>query len=240
MRRVALSIAVGALVSASTVVWAQGFKKISELLTGYQEVPSVSTTGTGDFNARISNDGSRIDWELSYADLEGAVQQAHIHFGQKGVNGGISVFLCTNLGNGPAGTQPCPAPPATISGTILAADVSPNIPATAAARTQGINTGEIDELIKAIRAGATYVNVHSTTWPGGEIRSQINGNLHGALSFLFSMKALRPGYVLVNRCVLTTETVVDQHSQTFVIVTQQSVGARCASDLQRPLGSRKW
>ncbi|HEU4770201.1 MAG TPA: CHRD domain-containing protein [Pyrinomonadaceae bacterium] len=176
MRRVALSIAVVALVSASTVVWAQGFKKISELLTGYQEVPSVSTTATGEFNARISNDESRIDWELSYADLEGAIQQAHIHFGQKGVNGGISVFLCTNLGNGPAGTQPCPAPPATISGTILAADVSPNIPATAAARTQGINTGEIDELIKAIRAGATYVNVHSTLWPGGEIRSQIDGN----------------------------------------------------------------
>ena len=66
----------------------------------------------------------RIEWELSYADLEGAVQQAHIHFGQKGVNGRISVFLCTNLGNGPAGTQPCPAPPATISGTIVAADVS--------------------------------------------------------------------------------------------------------------------
>ncbi|HSK64290.1 MAG TPA: CHRD domain-containing protein, partial [Pyrinomonadaceae bacterium] len=81
-----------------------------------------------------------------------------------------------NLGNGPAGTQPCPAPPATISGTIFAADVSPNIPATAAARTQGINTGEIDELIRAMRAGATYVNVHSTTWPGGEIRSQIDGN----------------------------------------------------------------
>ncbi|HET9525195.1 MAG TPA: CHRD domain-containing protein [Pyrinomonadaceae bacterium] len=176
MRRVALSIAVVALVSASTVVWAQGFKKISEILTGWQEVPSVSTTGNGEFNARISNDESRIDWELSYADLEGAIQQAHIHIGNKGVNGGISVFLCTNLGNGPAGTQPCPAPPATISGTILAADVSPNIPATLAARNQGLNTGEIDELIKAIRAGATYVNVHSTTWPGGEIRSQIDGN----------------------------------------------------------------
>ncbi len=176
MRRLVVSIAVIALVSASSIVFAQGFKKISEFLTGYEEVPSVSTTNNGEFNARISNDGSRIDWELSYAELEGAVQQAHIHFGQKGVNGGISVFLCTNLGNGPAGTQPCPPPPATISGTILAADVSPNIPATAAARTQGINTGEIDELIRAMRAGATYVNVHSTLWPGGEIRSQINGN----------------------------------------------------------------
>jgi hypothetical protein len=176
MRRLVGSIAVIALVSASAVVMGQGFKKISELLTGYQEVPSVSTTASGTFNARISNDGSQIEWELSYSDLEGAIQQSHIHFGQKGVNGGISVFLCTNLGNGPAGIQPCPAPPATISGTIVAADVSPNIPATAAARTQGINTGEIDELIKAMRAGATYVNVHSTLWPGGEIRSQIDGN----------------------------------------------------------------
>lgn len=177
MRRLLLSVAVLALLSASTIVLAQGgFKRISEFLTGYQEVPSVSTDAGGTFNARISNDGSKIDWELSYSDLEGAVQQAHIHFGQKGVNGGISVFLCTNLGNGPAGIQPCPAAPATISGTIMAADVSPNIPATLAARNQGINTGEIDELIKAMRAGTTYVNVHTTMWPGGEIRSQINGN----------------------------------------------------------------
>ena len=35
---------------------------------------------------------------------------------------------------------------------------------------------EFDELLRAIRAGATYVNVHSTRWPGGEIRSQIDGN----------------------------------------------------------------
>ena len=152
MRRLAMLITVVALVSGTTVALAQGFKKISEFLIGYQEVPSVSTTGNGTFNARISNDESRIDWELSYSDLEGAVQQSHIHFGNKGVNGGITVFLCTNLGNGPAGTQPCPAPPATISGTIVAADVSPNIPATALARTQGLNTGEIDELIAALDA----------------------------------------------------------------------------------------
>jgi len=89
------------------------------------------------------------------------------------VNGGISVFLCTNLGNGPVGTQSCPPPPAVISGRIFAADVSPNIAATAAARTQGLNTGEIEELVAAMRAGATYVNVHTTLWPGGEVRSQI-------------------------------------------------------------------
>jgi len=171
MRRLVTLIAVVALVSVSTLVFAQGFKRISELLTGYEETPSaVSTTGNGTFNAVISNDASRIDWELSYNDLEGAVQQAHIHFGQLSVTGPISVFLCTNLGNGPAGTQPCPAPPATISGSIVAADV------TNLANERGISAGQLDELIKAIRAGATYVNIHSTRWPGGEIRSQIDGN----------------------------------------------------------------
>jgi len=175
MRRVALSIAVLALAAVATIVWAQGgFKRISEDLTGYEETGTtggaVSTTGNGTFNARISNDNSRIEWELSYADLEGAVQQAHIHFGQKSVTGPISVFLCTNLGNGPAGTQPCPAPPATISGTITAVDV------TNLANERGISAGEFDELLAAVRAGATYVNVHSTRWPGGEIRSQIDGN----------------------------------------------------------------
>jgi hypothetical protein len=164
----------GILLSIPAAVSAAGFKKVKKTLKGSEAVPSVSTTGTGQFRAEISKDETQIVWELSYSDLEGAVQQAHIHIGNVGVVGGISVFLCTNLGNGPAGTQPCPAPPITISGTILAADVSPNSPATVGARTQGLNTGEIAELIKAMRAGATYVDVHSTTWTGGEIRSQID------------------------------------------------------------------
>ena len=168
MKKVSMIALVVLSAAALTYGFTQGFKNIKELLTGYEETPSaVSTTGNGTFDARISNDESRIEWELSYNDLEGAVQQAHIHFGQKSVTGPISVFLCTNLGNGPAGTQPCPAPPATISGTIVAADV------TNLANELGISAGELDELISAIRAGTTYVNVHSTRWPGGEIRSQI-------------------------------------------------------------------
>jgi hypothetical protein len=161
-------------VAAAATALAVGGDSLSVDLTSYEEVPSVSSPATGTFTADIADDESAITWELSYSSLEGAIQQAHIHLGQMGVNGGISVFLCTNLGNGPAGIQPCPAPPAEISGTIVAADVSPNIPATAAARTQGINTGELDELIDAIDAGVVYVNIHSTFWPGGETRAQLN------------------------------------------------------------------
>jgi CHRD domain len=172
----ALAVAAFALAGGSGA----GFNHLSETMSGYQEVPAVSTAGHASFTADVSNDGQSIDWTLSYADLESPPQQAHIHFGQRSVNGGISVFLCTNLGNGPAGIQACPGSPGTIHGTITAADVSPNIPATAAARAQGINTGEYDELVRAIDAGKTYANVHSTFWPGGEIRAQLNetGNPH--------------------------------------------------------------
>jgi hypothetical protein len=150
-----------------------GFKNIRELLTGLKEVPVISTTGHGSFTARISDNDSQIEWELSYADLEGDVLQAHIHFGPPNNTGNISVFLCTNLGNGPAGTQPCPPSPATINGVATAADV---IGPTG----QGIEAGALNELIAAIRNGKTYANVHTSKWPAGEIRSQLEHGVSGS------------------------------------------------------------
>ena len=147
-------------------VFADGVRNLQARLRGFQEVPAVSSSGRGSFEARISRDESQVTWELSYAALEGDVQQSHIHFGQRDVNGGISVFLCSNLGNGPAGTQLCPAPPATIRGTFTAVDVI-------GPAAQGIAPGELAELIRAIRAGKAYANVHSTRNPGGEIRGQL-------------------------------------------------------------------
>src|SRR5574341_1345915 len=81
-----------------------GFKRLGANLVGYEETPSsISTAGNGRFVALIRNDDTEIVYQLSYSDLEGAVLQAHIHFGQRRTSGGIAVFFCTNLGNGPAG-----------------------------------------------------------------------------------------------------------------------------------------
>ena len=166
--KLAIVLAVGAALAIGvTTAGAGGGQQIRERLVGFQEVPAISTKAHGDFQATLRPAQHEISYTLSYADLTGAVQQAHIHLGQPGVNGGISVFLCTNLGNGPAGTQRCPPAPATISGTIRPVDV-------VGPADQGIAPGEFDELVAAIRAGVTYVNVHSAKFPNGEIRAQLH------------------------------------------------------------------
>lgn len=168
-KRLQLAGAVAALAVASvvtTTALAGGDREVRTRLTGFQEVPAVSTDASGKFSAKLRTSSQEIRYELSYADLTGAVQQAHIHLGQRAVNGGISAFLCSNLGNGPAGTQACPAAPATITGTIRPADV-------VGPADQGIDAMQFDELVRAIRAGVTYANVHSETFPGGELRGQL-------------------------------------------------------------------
>ena len=149
-----------------------GGRNVNERLSGYQETPlPISTTGNGKFNAEISRFDDEIRYRLSYADLQGDVTQAHIHFGhEKGAAGGISLWLCANnppITNAPPGTQACPAAPATITGTLGPEDV-------VGPTGQGIEVGAFDEVLDAIDAGLTYVNVHSTKWPGGEIRAQLN------------------------------------------------------------------
>lgn len=129
-------------------------------LDGFQEVPAISSTGSGEFRLEISEDDSTIEFELSYSGLEATVLFAHIHLGQPGVNGGVSVFLC-----GGGGRPACPQS-GTVTGTIIATDViGPS--------GQGIAAGELAELLRAIRERVTYANVHTTKHPGGEIRGQI-------------------------------------------------------------------
>jgi hypothetical protein len=145
---------------------------VNTRLSGFHETPlALSTSGSGSVRLRIDPRAGTIAYTLRYANLEGSVTQSHIHFGSPSQTGGISVFLCSNLGNGPAGTPTCPTTnPAVVSGTLHAASVI-------GPAGQGIAAGELDELLAAVRADTTYANVHSTKYPGGEIRNQLS--VHG-------------------------------------------------------------
>lgn len=157
---------------------------LSTQLSGYNEVHfitstppalrgAVSTKATGTFRAAIEADRQLIHYELNYQGLEGSVTQAHIHFGQRHTVGGIVVWLCQTTANPAppavaASTPTCP--PNTIGGAVTGT-IGPS--QVLAVTGQGIDAGEFDELVRAIRAGATYANVHSTLFPPGEIRGQI-------------------------------------------------------------------
>jgi hypothetical protein len=130
-------------------------------LSGFQEVPALSTSGRGTFTARLNDDETTLAFELTYLDLEAPVTVAHIHLGQFGVAGSVVAFLC-----GGGGKPACPAPPAFVTGTVDADDVI-------GPEAQGISVGEFAEVLRALRRGVTYANVHSETFPAGEIRGQI-------------------------------------------------------------------
>jgi hypothetical protein len=136
---------------------------------------AIFTPASGKFRAKLDHDRNEISYELEYKNLVGDVTQAHIHFGQNHTVGGIVVWLCQTA-NTPApsevaGLTPvCPAS-GKVSGTIQAVQVL-------AQSAQGFPPNDLGALISALRAGAAYANVHSTTFGPGEIRGQIESNHH--------------------------------------------------------------
>lgn len=134
-------------------------------LTGWNEVPSVSTKGSGEFHASVRPDGKGIDYEVSYKDLSGAPTMSHIHLGQKTSAGAVMIWLCKTTQASDAPT--CPGGTSgSWSGTIAAAQV-------VGPAAQGVAAGEWEEALEAIRRGHAYVNIHSAMSPSGEIRGQL-------------------------------------------------------------------
>jgi len=119
-------------------------------LTGSEEVPPVTTDGSGSLELKIARDGSQIRYKLAVEGLTN-VLFAHIHVGPPGVNGPVILNLATS-----SFTE--------IEGDLTAADLAP-------APAQGINN--FADAIAAIEDGGTYSNVHTAANPGGEIRGQI-------------------------------------------------------------------
>ena len=108
----------------------------------------------------------KLTYTLTYSGLSAPVTQAHIHFGKNHVAGGVIVFLCTNLGNAPAGTPACPVSGGTVTGTITAASV---VGPTA----QNVTIGDFGALEDALTSDTAYAYIHTKKFPEGEIRGQL-------------------------------------------------------------------
>ena len=146
---VSLALAAGAPSSE-----AQGSKRsYSAKLKGAFEVPAVDTQATGSFTLKRKGN-SELTYTLSVADMDNIVA-AHLHLGVVGNNGPVIVSLYSG------------APGGTVNGVLAEGTIT-------AASLVGLFAGEeLADLIAAIEDGDVYVNVHSTDFPGGEIRAQV-------------------------------------------------------------------
>ena len=122
------------------------------------EVPPVTSGGTGTADLTLS--GGRVTYTVTYSGLTGSPTNSHIHVGAAGVAGSVVVQFVGFAGGGTSGSW---------SGSFGGSDVR--------AGTNGSTTiiaGDIDSLVDAMRSGNAYVNIHTGTNGGGEIRGQIH------------------------------------------------------------------
>ena len=177
MHRVVLVKSSLIVIVAMLGLWvaAASAEEFSATFSGFQEVGGVGagqtgaifSSGTATLHLNLDKQSSSITYTLTYSDLSANVTQAHIHFGKRHVGGGIVAFLCTNLGNGPAGTPACPVPNGTVTGTITASSI-------VAVAAQNVTAGDFDALEAMLESNTAYGNVHTVKFPVGEIRGQIH------------------------------------------------------------------
>jgi hypothetical protein len=136
-------------------------------LRGRHEVPLTLSSARGSLKLAVNDTDTSVHFVLEYSGFLTTVAAAHIHIGQPDVNGGVTVFFC-----GGGGRPACPANAGTVEGDFTATDVI-------GITTQQLEAGNLDKVLKAIRSGQTYANVHSMTSTGGEIRGQIRDDDHG-------------------------------------------------------------
>jgi hypothetical protein len=156
-----------------------GFEEIGTLITTTAiknqtgQTGAILSKGTASLFLNLDKQAGTLEFTLIYRDVgtttpnTGAVTQAHIHFGQHHVAGGIIVWLCgTTTNPGPSGTPTCPDGGGTVTSKLMAADV---VGPTA----QNIPAGDFDGLVAALEHDTAYGNIHTTFYTAGEIRGQI-------------------------------------------------------------------
>jgi hypothetical protein len=136
-------------------------RSFSARFIGFNEVPSINTQATATLRLTLTSD--QMTFTLNYRNLTGPPAASHIHFGQERTNGAVVVFFC-----GGGGQAACPA---TTSGTITGTITAANVQEVAA---QGIAAGDLAAVMRAIRGGAAYANIHTARFPSGETRGQIH------------------------------------------------------------------
>jgi len=127
--------------------------------TGADEVPANESSAQAQASFKLAADGASLSYKLNVANIEN-VTQAHIHMAPAGSNGAIVAWLY------PSG-PPAQLMPGRSSGTLGEGTI------TAASLVGPLAGQPLSALVSALDTGNAYVNVHTTQFPGGEVRGNI-------------------------------------------------------------------
>jgi len=156
MRRLGYAlIALVTIVCSASIGYSAEKGSFTAKLSGGEAVPRVTSQSTGKAEFTLSKDGKELTYKLTVADIEN-VTAAHIHLGKKGKEGPPLAGLFAG-----------PKKDGKFSG-VLAEGVL-----TEKDLLGSVKGKPLTELVKLIKSGSTYVNVHTDKYPGGEVRGQI-------------------------------------------------------------------
>jgi hypothetical protein len=124
-------------------------------LSGSNEVPPVDTAAQGQATFELEKGNMMLSYKLTVSYIEN-VTQAHIHLGGPDENGPVVIFLYG---------------PELISGSFNGVLAEGKL--SAADLIGPMESQSLNDLLDEMRSGNTYVNVHTTQNPAGEIRGQI-------------------------------------------------------------------
>ena len=147
----------GQLSSATSVSVSDDAKgqRFTAQLTGQNEVPPTNTRAIGDFEMELSADGTISSYVLNVTNMSN-VTSAHIHEGEKGVNGPIVLTLYKSSN-----------PQGEINGILSKGRIDSNL-------YEELFIGKYNsDLINLIYEKGAYVNVNTKQNPHGEIRGQL-------------------------------------------------------------------
>lgn len=172
-RALSITLLVLLLFAFAGTVSASSSKKFKTVLAGEFEVPVRSSDAEGKAEFKLVDHGTKIRFKLKVEEITN-VWMAHIHLAPAGSNGPIVVWLYPRAAPPPAQAIPGEFEGELAEGFITATDLV------------GPLAGKsLSDLVAAIQAGQTYVNVHTNDFvdppntgpgdfPGGEIRGQLH------------------------------------------------------------------
>jgi hypothetical protein len=129
---------------------------------GHEEVPPAPDTSPGYIEVGLDSESNSLSYAFALTDGKG-ITAAHLHCARPGENGPIVLTLYMSTGNDVNGTF--------ASGSATDADILAS--AQNCSDTIGYEITSIQDLQRALDEGNIYVNAHSTDFPDGVSRGQL-------------------------------------------------------------------